>query len=84
MRRAYGTLLFAVISLSFALLLCELGVRYRSKAWPFEKNLYAYYNDYPDQGRFFTPNNLALSAARFRQLGGFNSSFTLAADDFIH
>ncbi|HWP92004.1 MAG TPA: glycosyltransferase [Thermodesulfobacteriota bacterium] len=34
--------------------------------------LYTYYNDRFDQSRFFTSNNMALSAVLFRDLGGFD------------
>ena len=33
-----------------------------------------YYHDRPERERFFTTNNFALSAARFRQMGGFDTS----------
>lgn len=42
--------------------------------------IYAYYNPDPNQARFFTSNNLALSADRFRAMGGFNESFSRAED----
>ena len=41
--------------------------------------LYAWYNAEPDQARFFTSNNMALPAEAFRQIGGFDVRFPLAA-----
>ena len=41
--------------------------------------LYRYFNAGPDGALFFTSNNLALPAERFRSVGGFDTSFTLAA-----
>jgi len=41
--------------------------------------LYSYYNAKSDQARFFTSNNLALTADRFHRIGGFNPSFPHAA-----
>ena len=43
--------------------------------------LYAYYNADPHQARFFTSNNLALPADRFRSIGEFNSTFPQAAGE---
>lgn len=43
--------------------------------------LYSYYNAAPDQARFFTSNNLALPADRFRSVGGFDTSYPLAAGE---
>ena len=43
--------------------------------------LYSYYNATPDQARFFTSNNLALPADRFRSVGGFDTSYPLAAGE---
>lgn len=43
--------------------------------------LYRYYNSDPVQARFLTSNNLALAAANFRSLGGFDTSFPLAAGE---
>ena len=44
--------------------------------------LYAYFKPDTDQGCFFTSNNIALAAAAFRKLGGFDTSFPLpAAED---
>jgi len=43
--------------------------------------LYDYYNDVPDQARFFTSNNLALPTAHFKELGGFDTTFPLAAGE---
>src|SRR5215218_3851521 len=37
--------------------------------------LYAYHNANPADARFFATNNLALPAARFRQIGGFNTQY---------
>jgi glycosyltransferase involved in cell wall biosynthesis len=37
--------------------------------------LYGYYNSLPGAARFFTPNNLAVPAGRFRAMGGFDVSF---------
>jgi glycosyltransferase involved in cell wall biosynthesis len=41
--------------------------------------LYSYYNAKSDQARFFTSNNLALTADRFHRIGGFNTFFPQAA-----
>ena len=44
--------------------------------------LYGYYNANPLDARFFTSNNLAMSADLFREMGGFDTSFPLpAAED---
>jgi GT2 family glycosyltransferase len=43
--------------------------------------VYAYYNDDPHQAHFFTTNNLALPAERFRAIGGFDTTFPLAASE---
>jgi len=41
--------------------------------------LYAYYNVVPEQACFLASNNLALPAERFRAIGGFDTTFPLAA-----
>jgi len=41
--------------------------------------LYEYYNPAFDHARFLTSNNLAVPAAQFRTLGGFDAAFPLAA-----
>ena len=41
--------------------------------------LYSYYNGDPVRARFLTSNNLTLAAARFRALGGFDTTFPGAA-----
>lgn len=43
--------------------------------------LYAYYNAVPGKAVFFTSNNLALPADRFRAIGGFDTRFPLAAGE---
>jgi len=43
--------------------------------------LYAYYNSGHTDGRFFTTNNLALSADDFRTIGGFDPRFRHASED---
>jgi GT2 family glycosyltransferase len=43
--------------------------------------LYAHYNAEPAQARFFTSNNLAVSAVLFREAGGFDTSFLRAAGE---
>lgn len=43
--------------------------------------LYSYYNFNPNQARFFTSNNFALPADRFHALGGFDTTFPLAAGE---
>jgi GT2 family glycosyltransferase len=43
--------------------------------------LYATYNADPDRARFFTSNNLAVSAGRFHAIGGFNTTFPFAAGE---
>jgi GT2 family glycosyltransferase len=42
---------------------------------------YAYLNTDPNQARFFAANNLALPTDGFRALGGFNTTFPLAASE---
>lgn len=41
---------------------------------------YEHYNATPDQARFFASNNMVVPAERFRELGGFNKSFTTSED----
>ncbi len=41
--------------------------------------LYAYYNAKSDRARFFASNNLAVSTDRFLAIGGFDTSYPLAA-----
>jgi GT2 family glycosyltransferase len=43
--------------------------------------LYAYYNSTAQQAQFFASNNFALSAELFRTLGGFDTTFPLAAGE---
>ena len=43
--------------------------------------LYSRYNHPPEQATFFTTNNFALSTARFKQVGGFDTTFPLAAGE---
>jgi glycosyltransferase involved in cell wall biosynthesis len=43
--------------------------------------LYSYYNAEPGQARFFTSNNFALAKSCFEQIGGFNTTFPLAAGE---
>ncbi len=43
--------------------------------------LYSYYNKDPGQALFFTSNNFALPAVKFRTISGFNPSFPLAAGE---
>jgi len=43
--------------------------------------LYAYYNSTTQQAHFFASNNFALSAELFRTLGGFDTTFPLAAGE---
>jgi len=44
--------------------------------------LHAYYNADPGQAHFFTANNLAMPAGRFRTIGGFDTTYTrTAAED---
>lgn len=42
--------------------------------------VYSHFNANPNDASFFASNNFALSAERFRELGGFNSSFTTSED----
>lgn len=44
------------------------------------EGVYAHFNAIPDQASFFTSNNLALPADRFRQIGGFNEQFRTSED----
>lgn len=41
---------------------------------------YAHYNAVPDKARFFASNNMVVPADRFRELGGFDESFTTSED----
>jgi len=41
---------------------------------------YAHYNAIADQARFFASNNMVVPAERFRELGGFEESFTTSED----
>jgi GT2 family glycosyltransferase len=43
--------------------------------------LYGYYNAIGDRAQFFTSNNFALSAEAFQQIGGFDTTFSLAAGE---
>jgi glycosyltransferase involved in cell wall biosynthesis len=43
--------------------------------------LYQHYNANPNQAKFFTSNNIALSREGFRQIGCFNTTFPLAAGE---
>lgn len=43
--------------------------------------VYEYYNADPAAARFFASNNMALSAATFRSLGGFDTRFRIASED---
>jgi glycosyltransferase involved in cell wall biosynthesis len=42
---------------------------------------HAYHNSDPDRARFFTANNLAIPANRFRELGGFDVTFGATASE---
>lgn len=43
--------------------------------------LYIYYNSNPEEARFFTSNNFALAKELFFKIGGFDTSFPLAAGE---
>ncbi|MCY7384884.1 MAG: glycosyltransferase [Microcoleus sp. CAN_BIN18] len=43
--------------------------------------LYSYYNAIGDRAQFFTSNNFALPAEAFQKIGGFNTTFSLAAGE---
>jgi cellulose synthase/poly-beta-1,6-N-acetylglucosamine synthase-like glycosyltransferase len=43
--------------------------------------LYSHYNSDPDHARFLTSNNLAITAAHFQAIGGFDGSFPRAAGE---
>lgn len=43
--------------------------------------LYSYYNSIPQHARFFAANNVALPAEQFRAVGGFDTSYPLAAGE---
>jgi len=43
--------------------------------------LYSYYNSNPEESRFFTSNNFALAKELFIKIGGFDTSFSLAAGE---
>lgn len=55
--------------------------RYAAASQALIDYLYSYYNQDDGGARFFTSNNLALPAARFRELGGFDTSYTRAASE---
>jgi len=55
------------------------GNRYATASQLLISYLYAYYNAEPGQGRFFTSNNLALPAAEFLSIGGFDTTFPRAS-----
>jgi len=44
-------------------------------------HLYTYYNADPERARFFTPNNLAVPATGFRDIGGFDGRFVEASGE---
>jgi len=43
--------------------------------------MYTYHNSHPNHAKFFASNNLAVPAERFRAIGGFDTSFSLAAGE---
>jgi len=43
--------------------------------------LYGYFNTDPEQARFFTSNNMALSRSMFESVGGFDTSFPTASGE---
>jgi GT2 family glycosyltransferase len=43
--------------------------------------LYSYYNAIGDRAEFFTSNNFALDAETFQKIGGFDTTFSLAAGE---
>ncbi len=43
--------------------------------------LYSYYNAIGDRAQFFTSNNFALAAEAFQKIGGFDTTFSLAAGE---
>jgi GT2 family glycosyltransferase len=45
------------------------------------EHLYAYYNANPERATFFTPNNLAVPARRFRDIEGFDARFIKASGE---
>lgn len=53
--------------------------RYASASQLIVEYLHTYYNADPARPRFFTSNNLALPKDRFREIGGFATTFPLAA-----
>lgn len=42
---------------------------------------YRYYAAHPDHGRFFASNNMAVPAAAFAEIGGFDETFQVASED---
>lgn len=42
---------------------------------------YAHYNRDPENARFFAANNIAIPAALFREIGGFDEGFRIASED---
>ncbi len=57
-----------------------VGNRYSSTSQLVIDVGYAFLNSDGDTARFLTTNNLAVSAARFRELGGFDTAFRTAED----
>jgi GT2 family glycosyltransferase len=43
--------------------------------------VYSSYNSNPPEARFFTSNNIAISAIEFHRIGGFASNFNIASED---
>lgn len=43
--------------------------------------VYSSYNNNPLEARFFTSNNIAISAIEFHRIGGFASNFNIASED---
>lgn len=43
--------------------------------------LYSYYDSNPNDARFFASNNLAVATASFHAIGGFDTTYTLAASE---
>jgi GT2 family glycosyltransferase len=57
------------------------GNRYAAASQLLVDYLYAYYNQGQKGPQFFTSNNFALSAALFREMGGFDTTFPQAAGE---
>jgi glycosyltransferase involved in cell wall biosynthesis len=57
------------------------GNRYAEASQFILDGAYRFHADYPDSGRFFASNNMAVPARDFAALGGFDGAFSIASED---